>query len=224
MALEADKAFELEAKAIAQQKAAEHSLNIRIIKAEKQPDGSKLIIYFASDNRVDFRELVKELASEFKTRIELRQIGVRDKAKLVGGLGPCGCQLCCTVFLKEFEPVSIKMAKDQDLPLNPLKISGVCGRLMCCLHYENEVYQEFKSKAPHIGCCVKTSYGIGRIVEHNVVKAKVKIEYENNRLIEHNLSEVESVCSSEQSAKLEEKLGHFDEESIDPQLKELEDN
>lgn len=222
--LKENQVFEANAKVVAQQKADEHGLEMRFVKVEKMFDNSKAIFYFSAENRVDFRQLVKDLAAEFKTRIELRQVGVRDKARLIGGLGPCGCRLCCTVFLKEFEPVSIKMAKDQDLPLNPLKISGACGRLMCCLHYENDFYQQFKSRVPQLGRCVQTSYGVGRIVEHNAIKETVRVEYEDKRLIEHSLNEIEAACNSNQTQQLEKKLGRLEEsEALDLKLKELED-
>ncbi len=134
---------------IAQEKIAKHGLPMKLVDVEYTFDGSKLIFYFTSDGRVDFRELVKDLAAHFRIRIELRQIGVRDQAKMIGGLGPCGRPMCCATFLGDFEPVSIKMAKEQNLSLNPTKISGICGRLMCCLKYESELYE----KGQCAGCC-----------------------------------------------------------------------
>lgn len=167
-----------------------HGLPMKLVETEYLFDGSKLIFYFTAEGRVDFRELVKDLASTFKTRIELRQIGVRDEAKFIGGLGPCGRDLCCRTFLKEFEPVSIKMAKEQDLPLNPIKISGVCGRLMCCLKYESKAYQEFKKKAPKFGTQVETPEGMGRIVGYCMPKSSVIVELENQRRAQVSLDEI----------------------------------
>jgi cell fate regulator YaaT (PSP1 superfamily) len=167
-----------------------HSLNMKIVDVELLFDGSKMIFYFTADGRVDFRELVKELASRFKIRIEMKQIGVRDEAKMIGGLGPCGRRLCCTQFLCDFEPVSIRMAKDQDLPLNPMKISGVCGRLMCCLKYEHDVYCQFKKTAPPVGTRVETERGWGVVVGYNVPKEKVVLELESQLRMEAPLSEL----------------------------------
>ena len=154
-------------------------------------DKSKMIFYFTSEKRVDFREMVKELASYFKMRIELRQIGVRDEAKIVGGLGPCGMNLCCKSFLTDFESISIKMAKDQNLPLNPLKISGICGRLMCCLKYEYESYRDFVDNAPERGTPVKCSYGKGFISGYEPLKANVIVEFENETRVSLSLDQIE---------------------------------
>ncbi|NCO66546.1 MAG: stage 0 sporulation protein [Candidatus Aquicultor secundus] len=184
-----NKQKEKEAFRVAEEKIAKHRLPMKLIEVEYVFDGSKIIFYFTSDGRVDFRELVKDLASVFRTRIELRQIGVRDEAKMVGGLGPCGQRLCCTVFLGDFEPVSIRMAKEQDLPLNPLKISGICGRLMCCLKYEYEAYQDFKKRAPRRGTRLTTEFGTARIVEFNVPKETVIAELESGQRIEMPLAD-----------------------------------
>ncbi|MEE0514954.1 MAG: regulatory iron-sulfur-containing complex subunit RicT, partial [Emergencia sp.] len=138
-------------------------------------DNNKIIFYFTADGRVDFRELVKDLAGVFKMRIELRQIGVRDEAKMLGGIGSCGKSLCCSTWLSDFEPVSIKMAKVQNLSLNPTKISGICGRLMCCLKYENDVYMELRKGMPDTGEKVKTADGMGKVVETNILESKVKV-------------------------------------------------
>ncbi|MCK4778117.1 MAG: stage 0 sporulation family protein, partial [Actinomycetia bacterium] len=161
---------EKDASKTCQEKIEEHKLPMKIAGVECLFDENKLIFYFTAEGRIDFRELVKDLAAIFKTRIELRQIGVRDEAKMIGGLGSCGRDLCCASFLFDFEPVSIKMAKDQNLPLNPLKISGLCGRLMCCLKYEYDNYKQFKKKAPRIGSEVETVKGTGMVVEHNVCR------------------------------------------------------
>ena len=142
-------------------------------------DSNKVIFYFTADGRVDFRELVKDLASVFKTRIELRQIGVRDEAKMLGGLGPCGRSLCCSSFLGDFEPVSIKMAKEQNLSLNPTKISGICGRLMCCLKYEEDVYEVIKQEIPPVGIKVSTPEGEGIVVDTNILRGIIKVKLVN---------------------------------------------
>lgn len=175
-----NEAKEQEALEVCEAKIAQHNLDMKLVDVEFTFDRSKLIFLFTADDRVDFRNLVKELAGIFKTRIELRQIGVRDEAKIIGGIGLCGQPLCCSRFLQDFDPVSIRMAKAQDLPLNPSKISGACGRLMCCLRYEHEVYKEFNDKAPKRNTTVKTSFGPGRVVDYNVVKQKVIIELEDS--------------------------------------------
>lgn len=160
---------------VCQQKIAEHKLDMKLVKVEYTFDRNKLIAYFTSNGRVDFRGLVKDLAAVFKTRIELKQIGVRDEAKILGGLGSCGRPLCCSSFLGDFQPVSIKMAKEQSLSLNPTKISGVCGRLMCCLKYEQDQYERARKLLPHIGRDVHTPDGRGTVVELNPLKESVKV-------------------------------------------------
>ena len=152
---------------ICQQKIKEHGLTMFLIDCEYTFDRNKLIFYFTAEGRIDFRELVKDLASIFKTRIELRQIGVRDEAKSIGGLGTCGRKLCCSSWLGDFQPVSIKMAKDQSLSLNPTKISGICGRLFCCLKYEHDVYVEAIEKMPVVGSVVKVENQKGKVIEIN---------------------------------------------------------
>ena len=142
-------------------------------------DGSKMLFYFTADGRIDFRELVKDLASKYRTRIELRQIGVRDEIKRLGGNGVCGRELCCCSFLSDFETVSIKMAKDQSLSLNPSKIAGNCGRLMCCLKYEDEVYQEKIKKLPHVGAIVKTPEGVGEVDSVETLAERIKVKLKN---------------------------------------------
>ncbi|MFD2617429.1 PSP1 domain-containing protein [Terrilactibacillus laevilacticus] len=169
----------------------DHQLDMKLIDVEYTFDRNKIIFYFTSDGRVDFRELVKDLAAVFKTRIELRQIGVRDEAKMLGGIGPCGRMLCCSTFLGDFEPVSIKMAKDQNLSLNPAKISGVCGRLMCCLKYENDQYESAKQELPDIGEPIVVLHGKGRVVGLNILEKLVQIELKDpNRVIEYTLDEL----------------------------------
>ena len=165
---------EKEAFEICEEKIAKHSLDMKLIDVEITFDHNKLIFYFTSDERVDFRELVKELASVFRTRIELRQIGVRDEAKMLNGIGICGRALCCATFLGDFQPVSIKMAKEQSLSLNPTKISGICGRLMCCLKYEEDVYEELNKKMPNVGDIISTVDGTGEILSTNVLMQVVK--------------------------------------------------
>lgn len=155
----------------------EHGLNMKLIDVEYTFDNNKVIFYFTADGRVDFRELVKDLATIFKTRIELRQIGVRDEAKMLGGLGPCGRPMCCSTFLGDFASVSIKMAKEQNLSLNPTKISGICGRLMCCLNYEQSTYEDIRKRLPKVGSIVKTTEGQGEVVSNNTVKESVKVKY-----------------------------------------------
>lgn len=149
-------------------------LDMKLVNVEMTFDRNKLIFYFTSDGRVDFRELVKELAATFRTRIELRQIGVRDEAKMLNGIGICGRTLCCATFLGDFQPVSIKMAKEQSLSLNPTKISGICGRLMCCLKYEEDVYEELNRKLPRVGDIISTPDGTGEILSTNVLLQQIK--------------------------------------------------
>ena len=162
----------------------EHNLNMQIIDSSFTLEKDQLLFRFLADNRVDFRVLAKELASIYKTRIELRQIGVRDKAKEIGGIGPCGRCFCCNKFLIDFESVSINMAKNQNLALNPNKINGVCGRLLCCLKYENDNYKDCKSCLPKIGDKVETKEGIGKVIELNILEKKYKVDIPNYGIIE----------------------------------------
>ncbi len=162
----------------------EHKLSMKLIDAEFSFDRSKIIFYFTAEGRIDFRNLVKDLAAIFKTRIELKQIGVRDEAKLLGGFGPCGRHLCCATFLKDFEPVTIKMAKEQNLPLNPAKISGLCGRLMCCLGYEYKTYKELIKGLPREGETVKTEKGPGKVVGVNALKQSCTVELADGARVE----------------------------------------
>ena len=170
---------EKEALRICEQKVAEHGLGMKLVNVEYTFDGSKILFYFTADGRVDFRALVKDLASVFRTRIELRQIGVRDESKLLGGLGVCGRPFCCSSFLGDFHPVSIKMAKEQGLSLSPTKISGTCGRLMCCLKYEQEAYSDLLKRTPKIGAIVKTPHGRGLVVENNLLTQTLKVKMDN---------------------------------------------
>ncbi|MCM8709653.1 stage 0 sporulation family protein [Clostridium sp. SYSU_GA19001] len=171
-----NKIKEKEAFNICLEKIQEHKLVMKLIDVEYTFDNNKVIFYFTADGRIDFRELVKDLATVFRTRIELRQIGVRDESKMVGGLGPCGRPLCCSSFLGDFVPVSIKMAKEQNLSLNPTKISGICGRLMCCLNYEQETYEDIRKKLPRIGSIVDTEDGIGEVISNSAVRELVKVK------------------------------------------------
>ncbi|WP_077298828.1 PSP1 domain-containing protein [Virgibacillus pantothenticus] len=173
------------------EKIKQHDLDMNLVEVEYTFDRNKIIFYFTADGRVDFRNLVKDLAAMFKTRIELRQIGVRDEAKMLGGIGPCGRMLCCSTFLGDFEPVSIKMAKDQNLSLNPAKISGLCGRLMCCLKYENDDYETAKRELPDIGEKMETPFGSGKVVGLNILERLIQIEIpDKERVIEYTLDEL----------------------------------
>jgi cell fate regulator YaaT (PSP1 superfamily) len=175
------------------EKALEHNLPMKIVRAEYNYDGRRLTFFFAAEKRVDFRKLVQDLARSFKARIELRQIGVRDEAKLMGGIGKCGLSLCCSTWLTEFDPVSIKMAKQQDLPLSPMEISGVCGRLLCCLAYEREYYAEAKRRFPRRGDVIETPQGRGRVVQVNVIKETLQVELENQITVEISTEELAPV-------------------------------
>ena len=179
--LEKNKARKDEIMKVFIQKIAEHKLNMKPIDVESTFDGGKIMFYFTAESRVDFRDLVKDLAGIYRTRIELRQIGVRDEAKMLGGLGICGRQLCCASFLGEFQPVSIKMAKEQSLSLNPTKISGTCGRLMCCLKYEQDSYEELLKITPKVGALVETSEGRGTVTETNLLTGAVKVSLDKNK-------------------------------------------
>lgn len=209
---------EKEAFNICLQKIQEHGLDMKLIDVEYTFDNNKILFYFTAEGRVDFRELVKDLAAVFKTRIELRQIGVRDESKMMGGMGICGRILCCKAFLGEFQPVSIKMAKEQSLSLNPTKISGTCGRLMCCLKFEQETYERVLEKVPKKGAIVDTPGGQGVVVEINVLRetVKVKLDKDNETDIEtYKLNDIKVI-----------KDGSVQEEEIDidlETLKQLED-
>ncbi len=207
---------EKEAFAICEEKIAKHKLDMKLIDVEITFDHNKLIFYFTSDERVDFRELVKELAAVFRTRIELRQIGVRDEAKMMNGIGICGRSLCCATFLGDFHPVSIKMAKEQSLSLNPTKISGICGRLMCCLKYEEDVYEELNSKMPNVGDIISTVDGTGEILSTNVlmqvVKAAVRKKENDPPTIDfYSVNEIKVIKSKRQKK-------HDEHEELDTSL------
>lgn len=172
------------------EKVAEHALDMKPIKAEYNFDGSLLMVYFTAEKRVDFRELIRDLARTLKTRVELRQVGVRDEAKILEGLGRCGRVLCCATHLCEFSPVSIKMARLQGVSLNPVEISGVCGRLLCCLAYESETYRSLKERFPKVGAMVETPYGAGKVKSVNVLKETVEVELRSEVTVEVSAEEL----------------------------------
>ena len=178
--IEKNRQKEKDAFKICEQKIAAHKLKMNLIDVECTFDNNKLLFYFTAESRVDFRELVKDLAAVFRTRIELRQIGVRDEAKMLGGLGICGQPFCCSRFLGEFQPVSIKMAKEQGLSLNPTKISGTCGRLMCCLKYEQDSYEDLLKHTPKVGAIVRTADGRGVVEEVNLLTGKLRVKMDKN--------------------------------------------
>ena len=212
---------EKEAFEICLQKIRAHNLDMKLIDVEYTFDNNKILFYFTADGRVDFRELVKDLASVFKTRIELRQIGVRDESKMMGGLGICGRVLCCKSFLGEFQPVSIKMAKEQGLSLNPAKISGACGRLMCCLKYEQEAYEDLLTRVPKVGAIVDTPEGQGTVEEVSLLKEEVKV-----KLDKVNETELKIYKASEVKVIKEASATNDDTDDLDidlEDLKELED-
>lgn len=191
------KSKEKEALVRCHERIVQHGLPMKLVEAEYTFDGSRLTFYFTADERVDFRALVRDLAATFRTRIELRQIGARDQAKLQGGLGPCGKTLCCSSWITDFGIVSIKMAKEQGLPLNPSKISGVCGRLMCCLSYENENYIQAKQQMPRVGTMLDTPSGPGKVVSVNVPKNSVEVMLESGVTIQEPVNSQENQeCSS----------------------------
>ena len=205
---------------ICEEKVKKHKLDMKLIDVEYTFDNSKIIFYFSAEGRIDFRELVKDLATVFRTRIELRQIGVRDEAKLLGGLGHCGREFCCHKFLCDFQPVSIKMAKDQGLSLNPTKISGACGRLMCCLSYEQQVYEEKLKRVPKVGAIVETPMGKGTVVSASVLKEKIQVKLtdQNDTVdVEEFLAKDVKIIKNNESRTKEENIEDMEE------LKNLED-
>ncbi len=210
---------EKEAFDICLQKISVHKLEMKLIDVEYTFDNNKVLFYFTADGRVDFRELVKDLASVFRTRIELRQIGVRDEAKMMGGLGVCGRVLCCNAFLGDFQPVSIKMAKEQGLSLNPTKISGACGRLMCCLKYEQDAYEEIITRVPREGAIVETPEGQGMVMGISLLKELVKVKLDKGNETDlkiYSASEVKIIKNAVNQDEIEPGI------SIE-ELKQLED-
>ncbi len=219
-----------EALRICQEKVTRHNLDMKLVDVEYTFDNNKIIFYFTADGRVDFRELVKDLASVFRMRIELRQIGVRDEAKMLGGVGCCGRGLCCHEWMNDFHPVSIKMAKTQNLSLNPVKISGICGRLMCCLKYENDVYTELKKGMPQMGDRIKIKEGVAVVTESNILEEKIKcrlIEEEADKEsgFPEKLSQEVYILGKGEIKKLEKGKGRNKnkrkEEELTDELKEL---
>jgi cell fate regulator YaaT (PSP1 superfamily) len=187
---ERNKRLEKDAFEFCLRKVNEKGLNMKLVKTEALLDRSKILFYFTAEKRVDFRELVRDLAGEFKVRIEMRQIGVRDEAKMVCGLGSCGRELCCSSYLTRFDLVSVKMAKEQNLALNPTKISGICGRLMCCLAYEHPTYVELKKDLPKVGKHITTKSGKGKIIRQNVLNQTVTVELEEGGEVTVHVSEL----------------------------------
>jgi len=182
-----------EARHVCQRKAERYDLEMQIVDSEYAFDGGQLTFFFSADGRVDFRELVRDLASTFHTRIELRQIGVRDEAKIIGGIGPCGRACCCTVFLEGFSPITIRMAKRQNLSLNPSKISGLCGRLMCCLQYEDEIYEEARELLPGPGTPVQTADGSGKVIRRDSLEQRVYVKLEDGEVQLYDPDDVDTV-------------------------------
>ena len=218
---EENKKKEKEAEDIFIKKSAKHNLEMNLVDTEYTFDRSKLIFYFTADGRIDFRELVKELAAIFRTRIELRQIGVRDEAKTMGGIGCCGRPLCCSTWLGDFQSVSIKMAKDQNLSLNPTKISGICGRLFCCLNYEHQVYEGILREMPNVGSIVQTPDGKGKVLETKTILEEVKVQVENKKadtieVKKYPLSEIKIL----KNYKRKEKKNDYDEHELKKLLEE----
>lgn len=179
----------------------EHGLDMKLVDVEYQFDRNKITFYFTSEKRVDFRALVRDLASRYKTRIELRQIGVRDEAKRIGGVGVCGRRLCCTTFLREFEPVVTQLAKEQNLPLNPTKLSGACGRLMCCLRYEKDLYETVLDKFPEMGTKVRTEKGTGELVKVDIFRETAVLQYQDEGEEEISLSTFETLLQEKSNKK-----------------------
>lgn len=215
---EENKRKEKEAFETCLEKIKKHNLEMKLVDVEYTFDNNKILFYFTADGRVDFRELVKDLASVFKTRIELRQIGVRDESKMMGGMGICGRSLCCSSFLGEFQPVSIKMAKEQGLSLNPAKISGSCGRLMCCLKYEQEAYDDVVRRAPRIGALIETPDGQGTVIEVNLLKENAKVRFEKsegNVVRNFKLDQIKVIKDTRTKVP--------EEDVVDAELKNLED-
>ena len=183
----------------------ERLMPMRLVSVERRFDGSKMVVYFTADGRVDFRQLVKDLVGKFRTRIEMRQIGVRHQAKMVGGLGTCGRPLCCSAFLNRFDPVTIKMAKKQNISLNPNKISGMCGRLMCCLTYEHEYYEKIKKRLPKIGKRVMTKEGEGKIIRQNVLKETLTVVLDSGNELEVEAKDLPRAAGSSREGLFKKK-------------------
>ena len=218
--LEENKKKEKEAFHICEEKIAEHKLKMKLVESEYTFDNNKILFYFTAEGRVDFRELVKDLASVFRTRIELRQIGIRDEAKMLGGLGICGRTLCCSAYLDDFHPVSIRMAKEQGLSLNPTKISGSCGRLMCCLKYEQDCYEELIKVTPNVGAQVKTPDGVGIVQSVSLLKGLVKVKLDKGDEKELDEYKIEDLTILDRGKS--KNRHNFDDEVDEKELKKLE--
>ena len=214
--VERNREREKEAFKICKEKIIRHGLEMKLVDAEYTFDNNKLLFYFTADGRIDFRELVKDLAGVFKMRIELRQIGVRDEAKMMGGIGSCGRSLCCHSWLSDFEPVSIKMAKVQNLSLNPAKISGICGRLMCCLKYENDIYMELRRGMPEPGEKIKTPDGLAKVVDTNILENKIRVRLfmEDTQPAKGKKDKGEGGNTEEQAEKLTPDIYTYKKEEI----------
>ena len=219
--VEENKTRTKEAREICLEKIAANNLEMNLVDVEYTFDRSKILFYFTADGRVDFRQLVKDLAAVFRTRIELRQIGVRDEAKLLGGLGICGRPLCCSQFLGDFEPVSIKMAKEQSLSLNPTKISGTCGRLMCCLKYEQEAYEDLLKTTPNAGAVVDTPMGRGTVISSRLLRGVVQVKMDAEDAVVHEFK-VEDIVVIKNAARSHSNQNDEGENVDIRTLKELE--
>ena len=213
---------EKDAIAVCKEKVADHQLQMKLVGCEYTFDNSKILFYFTADKRVDFRMLVKDLASAFHTRIELRQIGVRDEARMMGGLGICGRPLCCSRFLGDFHSVSIKMAKEQNLSLNPTKISGACGRLMCCLQYEEEFYEKVGKELPRVGRLVRTPDGDGVVTEVSILKERVKVRVpkgnDDFEIREYPVKDIQKLSGSKPMPRAEQAQEDSEEDAPDPEI------
>ncbi|MBN1464964.1 hypothetical protein JXA02_04335 [candidate division KSB1 bacterium] len=210
---------EFDAYQLCRRKIGEHNLDMKLVDVEYQFDGQKITFYFTAEKRVDFRELVKDLAGIYKVRIELRQIGVRDEAKRIGGFGACGRKLCCSSWLKEFDPITTQCAKEQNLPLNPQKLSGLCGRLLCCLMYERDFYKAQTSKMPPINSFYKSAQGKGRVISYDVFKETVLLKFDMDRYEKFTLEQLKNF----EYIPPAESEGHADDAAMDVEESELED-
>ncbi len=204
---EENRAMERDAFAVCKEKIEKHRLNMKLVDVEYQYDRNKLTFYFTAERRVDFRELVKDLASVYRTRIELRQIGVRDEARRLGGYGPCGRQLCCTSFLMEFDPITTQFAKEQNLPLNPTKLSGVCGRLKCCLRFEQEFYQQANRRFPGVGSKIQTPEGVGIVERIDILKEEIYLKMNGEGIVRFSMDEISNLILQDGGEKRRRKQG-----------------
>jgi len=198
---EENRALERDAFGVCKEKIEHHHLNMKLVDVEYQYDRNKLTFYFTAERRVDFRELVKDLASVYRTRIELRQIGVRDEARRLGGYGPCGRQLCCTSFLMEFDPITTQFAKEQNLPLNPTKLSGVCGRLKCCLRFEQEFYQQANRRFPNVGTKIQTPEGVGVVERIDILKEEIYLKVNGEGVVRFSMDEISNLTLQDSGEK-----------------------